>query len=252
VQRHHLLLVIGAGSGLLTWEAVRQAPEGGVWALTADSTSGEALRQQAERLPALERPFILIGALSDLSSLLALREESDLRFDRILARNPLTSHQIPLAELAAGGRWLGENGRLLCVQTIPRQGQRLYALIEWSDEKLRQQVAAAEEAIYSDETDPLVNWDESNLEAAFVQAGWQHVRLYPETQIEQRRITADSLTRWFDETTEYTARPTYGQRLAQAGLTSKQIERVASLYRQQLSDQIVSWQTYLTCLIAKV
>src|SRR5690606_21301680 len=50
VQRHHLLLDANAGSGLLTWEAVRQAPEGGVWAITADEAAGEALRQQAARL----------------------------------------------------------------------------------------------------------------------------------------------------------------------------------------------------------
>jgi putative ATPase len=108
VQRHHLVLNIGAGSGLLTWEAVRQAPEGGVWALATDPTSGEAVRQQAERLPELERPFILIGALSELPTLLALREEAEIRFDRILARNPLTSHQISLAELAACRQWWGK------------------------------------------------------------------------------------------------------------------------------------------------
>ncbi|MFO7541046.1 MAG: AAA family ATPase [Chloroflexota bacterium] len=251
VQRHHLLLNIGAGSGLLTWEAVRQAPEGGVWALATDSAGGEALRQQAERLPELERPFILIGSLSDLPTMLALRGDDEVRFDRILARNPLTGHQISLAELAACQEWLAENGRFLCVQTIPRHGQRLYDLIDWPDDKLRQQVTAAEEAIYQDENDPLVNWAEADLEAAFVQAGWQTVTLTPETQIEQRRLTADSLNRWFSETENYATRLTYGQRLAQAGLTPKQIERIATLYRQQLADQTVAWRTRLLYLVAQ-
>jgi putative ATPase len=250
VQRHHLLLVIGAGSGLLTWEAVRQAPEGGVWALATDPTSGEALRQQAERLPELERPFILIGSLSDLPELLDLRQEAGLRYDRILARNPLTTHQIPLAELVGCKEWLAKNGRFVFVQTIPRHGQRLYDLVEWPDEKLRRQVADAEETIYSDETDPLVNWDESDLQATFGQAGWQQVRLHPETQTEQRRLTADSLARWFGETDDYAARLNYGQRLAQAGLTPKQIEQVATLYRQQLAGQVVAWQTRLVYLVA--
>ena len=260
VQRHHLLLNIGAGSGLLTWEAVRQAPEGGVWALATDPTSGEALRQQAERLPELERPFILIGALSELPTLLALREEAEIRFDRILARNPLTTHQIPLAELAACREWLGENGhfdklsagRIVFVQTIPRHGQRLYDLVEWPDDKLRQQVTAAEEAIYHDEADPLVNWDEADVEAAFIQAGWQSISLYPETQTEQRRITAVALDRWFEETAEYSSRPTYGQRLAQAGLTAKQLERVANLYRQQLTDQTVAWRTHVVYFVVRI
>jgi putative ATPase len=48
VQRHHRVLDVNAGSGLLTWEAVRRAPEGGVWALTADQQAGQALRQMGE------------------------------------------------------------------------------------------------------------------------------------------------------------------------------------------------------------
>ena len=32
LQRHHVVLDLNAGSGLLTWEAVRQVPEGGVYA----------------------------------------------------------------------------------------------------------------------------------------------------------------------------------------------------------------------------
>ena len=34
LQRHSLVLDVNAASGLLTWEALRRAPEGGVWALT--------------------------------------------------------------------------------------------------------------------------------------------------------------------------------------------------------------------------
>ncbi len=33
LQRHSLVLDLNAGSGLLTWEALRRAPEGGVWTL---------------------------------------------------------------------------------------------------------------------------------------------------------------------------------------------------------------------------
>ena len=49
IQRNHLVLDLEAGTGLLTWEAVRQAPEGGVWALSSDAKNGEALREQANR-----------------------------------------------------------------------------------------------------------------------------------------------------------------------------------------------------------
>ena len=74
---------VNAGSGLLTWEAVRRAG-GRRWALATDEAAGEALRQQAARPPDVERPVVLVGNATELGYLLALRGESDVRRDRIL------------------------------------------------------------------------------------------------------------------------------------------------------------------------
>jgi putative ATPase len=243
VQRHHLLLDVNAGSGLLTWEAVRQAPEGGVWALAAASSDGEALRQQAERLPELERPSILIGDLTELNTLLALRGEEDLKFDRILARNlftqlpnyPITQLLTPIKER------LQENGRFCLIQTIPKQGQRLYKLVDWSGESetLAKKVSQAEELIYADANDPLVNWDESDLQTGLETAGFSNIAIQLEREKSQRRLTAVHLQRWFGDS----GIGTYGQRLLDGGLSKKEVKQVASLYRRQLQEQIVGWET---------
>ncbi|HBY94046.1 MAG TPA: AAA family ATPase, partial [Chloroflexi bacterium] len=95
VQRHHVVLDLNATSGLLTWEAVRRAPEGHVWALAQDEQSAAALRQQATRLPELERPVVLVGELPDLPALVRAAQTVDspaaevLRFDVIVGRNAL-------------------------------------------------------------------------------------------------------------------------------------------------------------------
>ncbi len=249
VQRHHRVLDVNAGSGLLTWEAVRRAPEGGVWALTADQQAGEALRQMAEKLPELERPFILIGALNELAYLLALRGEANLKFDRILGRNLFAQPVIhdPQSAIRNLAGFLAENGRLCLIQPIPRQAQRLYRLVEWGGRAdLRQKVAAAEEAIYADVTDPLVNWDERELETAVAQAGLRG-QLLLERQTEQRRITAAQLARWFGAGSD---RPSYAERLAAAGLSAVEVQQVAELYRQQLTEKSVDWQTTVLYLLA--
>ena len=49
LQRHHTILNLKADNGLLLWEAVRQAPEGGVWGLVGNQQTADTLRQQAER-----------------------------------------------------------------------------------------------------------------------------------------------------------------------------------------------------------
>ena len=249
VQRHHLLLDLHAGSGLLTWEALRRAPEGGVWALTPDMQAGEALRQMAQRLPELERPSILIGAPDELPTLLELRDEAALRFDRILARNlfqlSIDNCQLIIVNLAA---WLADNGRFCLIQTIPRHGQRLYQLVDWAGHAaLRDKAAAAEEAIYADPADPLVNWDEQTLVAALQAAGLE-LRLVVEKQAEQRRITAEQMARWFGPGAE--GRASYAERLRAGGLTEDEVAQVERLYRRALLDAQTDWRTVVAYLLA--
>ncbi len=252
VERHHLVLDLNAGSGLLTWEAVRCAPEGGVYALTADSTTGTALRQQTERLPEIERPIILIGQPEELEYLLTLRGEADLQFDRILSRNPFMVCPSRLTLLQSLARRLLPNGRFCLAQTIPQHGQRLYNLVTWGkEEKLAVKVKTAEETIYNDVTNPLVNWDEKQLLSELQTAGFQVAEVQTEIQTEERHITAEQLNKWFSlQTAE--KRPTYAQRLQAGGLTTKQIEQVAKLYSHQLQGQTVTWQTHLLYIQASL
>ena len=255
VQRHHLVLDVNAGSGLLTWEAVRRAPEGGVWALAAATTDGEALRQQAERLPELERPHILIGDLDELDTLISLRGEDDLQFDRILARNPITQLlNDSVTELFSllKNRLLPD-GRLCLVQTIPKHGQRLYQLVDWSGETktLAKKVSKAEEAIYADESDSRVNWDETDVQTGLEAAGFTTVTIQQEREKGQRRLTTDHLDRWFghpdDKPSGY---GTYGQRLLDNGLNENEVAKVAVLYRRQLAEQVAGWETAVAYIIA--
>lgn len=250
IQRHHLVLDLNAGSGLLTWEAVRRAPEGGVWALTADSTAGQTLRQQAEKLPDLERPFILIGQPAELAYLLTLRDEQDVRFDCILGRNLFTLHTSHTTLPSVITQWLAENGRFCALQTVPRHGQRLYNMVNWAGlETIADKVKTAEEAIYQDTADPLVSWDETDLQTSLAQAGFKEIRMIVEKEIEERHITAEQLTRWFGtETAE--KRPTYAQHLQAAGLTPAEITQVQRLYTRQLQDQTINWQLHQIYLLA--
>jgi putative ATPase len=265
VQRHHLVLDVNAGSGLLTWEAARRAPEGGVWALTADEAAGEALRQQAVRLPEVERPVILIGEPAELDYLLSLRDEADVRFDRILGRNFLSdSNRIVGVSPALFARLL-PGGRLVLSQSVPRHTQRLYDLVAWGREtKLREKVVTAEESIYSAADDPVVNWDADDLVAALEATGFSAVQVTTEAQTEERRITTEHLDRWFGAAPlpnplpqgegtrspsrgeglgEGIKRPSYRERLLAGGLSTAEVERVARVFREQLAEQTVSWQS---------
>ena len=243
VQRHHLILDANAGSGLLTWEAVRRAPEGGVWALATDEAAGEALRQQAARLLEVERPAVLVGEPTELEYLLSLRGESDVRFDRVMGRNTLSRpDRFPETCQVFADRLL-PGGRLILSQPIPRYTQRLYNLIEWGrDAELRDKVIAAEEAIYADPADPMTNWDERDLTVALEAAGLTDIRLTVEEQTEERLITAAHLDRWFGAGAG-DGRPSYRERLATGGVTPDETEKIERLFRNQLLDRAVDWQS---------
>ncbi|HLR46565.1 MAG TPA: hypothetical protein VK092_05345, partial [Deinococcales bacterium] len=97
LQRHELVLDLQAGSGLLSWEALRQTPEGQVWALAAQADDVRALQQQAQQLEELERPVVLRAEAAGAAAAVS-RENAEQRFDAVLGRNVLT----PLTEEAAG------------------------------------------------------------------------------------------------------------------------------------------------------
>jgi putative ATPase len=255
IQRHHLVLDLKTGSGLFTWEAIRSAPEGGVWSIAGDPQVGEALRQQAEQLSHLERPVVLIGEIAELEEMLDLRGESDVLFDCIVGRNAFTRNigwSKIVERLSSGMR---EGGRIALAQVVPQHSQRLYKLCDSSSlpAAVVDRVGEAEEKIYVNSKDSLVNWDEDTLLLVLQEAGFENVRITSELQVESRRITDDHLDRWFGEngSDEAGERPTYAMRLAAGGLDEEEIGQVKDAYRMQMRNQIVKWTSTMIFVAGK-
>jgi putative ATPase len=251
LQRHSLVLDLQAATGLLTWEALRRVPEGGVWALTGGRRIGAALQQQAERLPEVERPIVLVGDLLQLPDLLRARGDQAVRFDAAVGRNVLTRHDEKTAVLTCIHSCLRTGGCLSLAEVVPRQAQRLSALVDITElgPELASRLQAAEEAIYHAPDDPLVNWALPELQAALLAAGFAlQGALRYETQEDERRITAAQLARWFTVSATQ-ARPSYANRLL-ACLAAEELQRVEACFRRQLLDQIVPWRTTLVYVTA--
>ncbi len=238
VQRHHVVLDLHAATGLFTWEALRRAPEGHVFALARTPQEAEALKQMAANLPELRRPVILCG---DLTALPALVEEAapGVHFDVICGRNALTTHSDRPAAARTLASRLAAGGRLVLVETIPQYTQRLYDLLnlEALSPELANKLIAAEEAIYQDPDDVMVNWADADLAAALAAAGLE-ANLAVETEAAELHITRAAIDRWFEP--RPAGRPSYGQRLARR-LTPAEVALVASVFHRQLEDQMVTW-----------
>jgi putative ATPase len=260
LQRHSLVLDLNAGSGLLTWEALRRAPEGGAWALAREAGEAAALREMAARLPELERPAILQGALPEVPDLLAARGEGQVRFDALIGRGALAPRhsteeeafdldRLAAARLLAG--LLAGGGAISLAEPVPRHAQRLHELVDLAPlgKSLAGKVRSAEEAIYAASGDPWVNWDADDLRAAFLAAGLAEVTVETRETVAETRIAPAMLARWFTPAPA-DARPSYSQHLA-AQLDPDELARVQGLYERSLSGQTVPWRSITAFLVAR-
>jgi putative ATPase len=267
LARHSLVLDLKAGSGLITWEALRRVPEGGVYALARSERDAVALNQLAAQLPESERPLVLQGDVDALPTLLATQDGPH-RFDAIVGHNVLLDLGNTNLSNGGGTPWaskaaaiativahLAPGGTVSLAERIPHHTQRLYKLLELQGDTLPADVAArlvaAEEAIYSRTDDPLVGWDERDLLALWEATGLR-VSSTLENEIAEVRVSAALLARWFGDApaTPGDHRPTYAQHLA-AQLLPAEIATVRALFQRQLLNQSVAWQSRTLYLVAR-
>lgn len=276
VERHDLVLDLNAGTGLLTWEAIRRAPAGGVWALAAKRQVADAFIQQTRNLDSLERPVILTGAVVDLPQLIAealvgqagslsdtkqddvlpnAGQDVILSYDVIIGRNVFT-HLVDKAKAAQTiNRLLKPGGRLVLVEIVPRHTQRLLKLVDLSSlaDELVERVVAVEEAIYANPDDPMVNWDVADLKATFTTVGLSNVEMIVETLTSQLRIGRKQIERWFTQNSQNN-RPTFAQNLlrktAGAGITPAELAELKQIFERQLLEQVIDWQSTIVYTIA--
>lgn len=90
LQRHHLVLDLNATTGLLTWEAIRQVPEGGVYACVRNSSDANALNELAAALPETMRPIVFTASVAQIPAMLTSLAPN-VQFDSIIGRNVLAS-----------------------------------------------------------------------------------------------------------------------------------------------------------------
>ncbi|HEY9654531.1 MAG TPA: AAA family ATPase, partial [Crinalium sp.] len=237
-QRHHVVLDLNAGSGLLTWEAVRQTPEGSVIACVRTTTDADAMTQQAAALPELARPLVLQTSFAELPTALEA-QASDVRFDHIIGRNALMREVDKAGIVRSLSNWLQPNGTVTLAESIPYQAQRLYQLLNpaWLSDKLYQKLVKAEEAIYTQPDDPMVNWDAPDLQVMFEAAGFI-VALQVEPLSTEMLITAALVDRWFAANSVQSTYVTHlSHHLSQAELT-----KVRSAFTR-LVNQTVKWRS---------
>jgi putative ATPase len=284
LQRHSVVLDLNARSGLLTWEAIRQVPEGGVYACVYDPKDAAALTEQSRALPELNRPVILSSSLAELSITLT-KHAASIQFDCVLGRNTLPRNSDPLTAIDQLAELIRKQGsksnhrsnyrsnqfnknhqsnenqiqpQLVLAETIPRRAQRLYQLLNptWLDIDLYNRLADAEEAIYNQGLAASLTLDVDDLEAMFHQVGFA-VTIQIEPLKTELLMTQNLIDRWFGNrsTLGYQstniapsqAFPSYAEHLRE-WFTEKEVSEIQNCFVRYLCDQRVRWNSAIALI----
>jgi putative ATPase len=122
----------------------------------------------------------------------------------------------------------------------------LYRLLhpDWLSPRLYKKLVAAEEAIYTQTDDPMLNWDVEDLQTIFASTGLK-VEISLEQSATEMQITAALLDRWFAESS---TQPTYQTYLARS-LSPQEIAQVRDRFARLVS-KTVAWESAIALIYA--
>ncbi len=236
-QRHHLILDINAATGLLTWEALRKVPEGGVYALTYQEMEVNALNEQSVGLSELLRPIVMFGSLAEIPEAIAA-----IRFDGIIGFNALMRQNDKGDCIQKIANLLRSKGKIAFYESIPRHTQRIYRLNNFVgidiSKDLSDRWGLAEEAIYTNSEDAMLNWDAIDLQSFFEKSGFR-IDMEIEKVINPLQISNEILDRWFGKNN---LKPSYLNHLSKF-LSEKEVATIQQIIIENLQNNTVDWES---------
>ncbi len=126
--------------------------------------------------------------------------------------------------------------------------QRLYKLLQpsWLSSELFERLKLAEEAIYEDNLDPMINWDSFDLQRDLAKAGLT-IKIEEERLQTSMLITPSLLERWFSKTQQSEVRSTYRMHLEKI-LTNEEVAVIRQVFTQYLCHQTIPWSSTIVYL----
>jgi putative ATPase len=243
VQRHSLVLDLTADTGAFLWEAVRKAPEGGVWGIIKNQQNAEILLEQAQNLNTLRRPNLLEANAETLLEAFEKSEWKDVRFDFIIGRNFLANAKDKKAAVQNIIKLMNEKeASIVMAENIARHTQRLAALLQDHGQEWLPRIRKAEDDIYANPDDPLVNWDETTLAGYFENAGRPVKNIELQSFAREVIISSAQLQHWFDN-----APDSFRNRLLKLCSTDD-VDAFFNAVRAELLNHKVQWSTQVAFL----
>ncbi|MDR1316936.1 MAG: AAA family ATPase [Spirochaetales bacterium] len=260
IRRHDRVLAADSGSGLLVWEALRKAPEGGVWAVLPKKRDCDIVSSYIESLPEIERPVVIHGELCENGIKQANGENAALEglppFDALIGRNLLTRSAGQAGIIRGCMGLLAPGGRLVLAETVPSLGTRFFTAADTSalPAALREKLLAAEEELYLCAENDTLTWGPAALEKAAAEAGLAGTRLTCEYYDEQRLVSPQNITAWFgslfsapEESSQKQAPSGYAA-LLRSRLDASGLETLKAWLQSAVRGKTLAWKSCVAFL----
>lgn len=223
--RSDRVLILGAGHGLLLWEAFRKTPEGFVCAQVNKQIEFEYINNYSKTLDLIYKPFVgLSNPLDFLKNL-----DKDLNFEKIIIRNQFSNYDEIENILSNALMHSDINSELIIAQTIPSGGSRLSDYVE--DLDIKGALLSAEDKIYYHNLIGISGWNEKDVVNLIEHKGLK-TKSKILTQKEQRYILEKDIVRWIDKT--------YYPTLKELGIEENK-SKIINYLITKLANKSVSW-----------
>jgi len=244
LRRDSLVLDLHCRFGFLTFEALRLAPEGSVWACALNKQEHDTVTTMAKQYQLLSRPQVVLTNSESFDRAVKSSAGKNVHFDALVGRSVMGEYVDKIDFISRCLDLVAKDGCIVLAETIHARGQRLRDILSFGSRasSMAKRFAKAEDFVFSDVNNPHVNWTPESLKQLCKETQLSCELTFKISEsIVQRRITPKSIDHWF--------RPTDNDQPLSLGascineLGKEKTNEVRSLIHAQLDNKVIPWKT---------
>jgi putative ATPase len=250
IKRDSLILDLHAGTGFITFEAMRRVLEGTIWTLAYNDNEYETIQKLFKEYDFLHRPVLLKSSPLTFDLDIINNSGHNIKFDIIIGRNIICNEPNKIQILSRAFSLLSNSGEIILAETVHYLSQRLYKLINFDNisKEIKDNFIKAEEMFFSDPNNYQASWTPKLLENECLNKLKCKINVKLVTDLVPRKISAKMIEIWF--------RPFEGKgNMSLGALMEKELgenlkNKIKSIIISQLANKIIQWET--TSAILKI
>jgi putative ATPase len=239
-EKQSLVLDLHARTGLLTFEATRRVPEGSVWTMTHTAEAYETMKTLAQRFPPFKQPQVIQTSFKDCDKDIKKEAGREVAFDVIVGRNVLAHVKDKVLFINCVGECLKDTGRLVLAETVHSASSTISDFIKGNRSEFLEKFKIAEEALFSDAQNKMVNWSVDSLKKDLNKSDLLEIDVSEEIFTSVRRLSAADIEFWLRESGKG-ERNSLGNFLREV-FSPEDFEEIRKTLHDQLDNTEVTWK----------